>query len=441
MKIIILISLLVMFPLITKSQNLVPNPSFEEYYIINLSPPCFRIPCCSLAKSTDWTYANLIFFPDLSGPHYFTCDMNFCIDSEWTIPYQGVPINNFTGSQYTLNGYYYQEAKDGCAYLGFLSYWTFFNFDIRQYPMVKLMDSLIIGNTYCLSFWLSVPDVSYYMTMNTIGAYLSTSQPVTVDAKVMQVVPQIENHKLDYPDTSNTWYLVSGSFVADSSYQYLTIGNFYPDSLTNVLVDSANLNPVIADFGLYLDMVALYDCTGHNYSANAGKDTLICIGDTILIGTDDEHNRQYFWSPGSLFADSTAARQLVSPVVTTTYYLHVIDEFFLETWDTITVYVEECFPDTVEVVECNIWVPNSFTPNRDGLNDELCVIGEGIEQLSLVIFNRRSEVVFETKDPYHCWNGSHNGRIAPQGVYVYLLRATLADGTTVNRDGVVMLIR
>jgi gliding motility-associated-like protein len=377
----------------------------------------------------------------LSGPHYFTCNMNFCTDSEYPISYQGVPIHNWNNPQHTLNGYYYQVSKDGCAYLGFGAY-SPFNFNWRQYPMVKLTDSLIIGRKYCLSFWISIPDIYYYMTTNTIGAYFSTGEPVAVDNKVLNVNPQIENMKTDYPDTSNTWYLVSGSFVADSNYQYLTIGNFYPDKFTNVLVDSANFNPIIADFGFYMDMVALYDCTGHNYSANAGNDTLICIGDTILIGTDDEHNRQYFWSPGSLFADSTAAKQLVSPVVTTTYYLHVIDEFFLETWDTITVSVKDCPPEPEpEPVYNEIFIPNIFSPNNDGLNDVLYVRGEGIAQLSFIVYHRWGEKVFETNDPNQGWDGMFKGKQAETGVYVYLVEARLENGQTVKRSGNVTLVR
>jgi gliding motility-associated-like protein len=441
MKRIILFSLLVFVTLFLRSQNLIPNPSFEDYYIINLNPPCFQIPCCSLAKATEWTYANLIFYPNLYGPHYFTCGMNFCTDSEWTIPYQGVPIHIWNASHHTLNGYYYQEAKDGCAYIAFLTYINFNNnFDLRQYPLIKLTDNLVIGRKYCLSLWISISDLHYYMTSNTIGAYFSTSPPVTVDAKVLQVIPQIENLKPDFPDTSNTWYLVSGSFVADSNYQYLTIGNFYSDSLTNVLVDSANFNSILLDFCFYMDMVTLYDCTGHDYSANAGNDTIICIGDTILIGTDDQHNRQYFWSPGSLFADSTAAKQLVSPVVATTYYLHVIDEFFLETWDTITVSVKDCPPEP-EPEYNDIFIPNIFSPNNDNLNDVLYVRGEGIAQLSFVIFNRWGEKVFESNDPHQGWDGMFKGKQAETGVYVYMVSATLENGKTVKRSGNVTLVR
>jgi gliding motility-associated-like protein len=441
MKKFLLISFFSFLTPLIMSQNLVPNPSFEENFTITFDPPCFQIPCCLLAKPKYWDYANILFFPSLKGPHFFSCEMNFCTDSQWTIPYQGVPIHNWNSSHHTLNGYYYQEAQDGCAYILFAAYY-FGNVDYRQYPIVQLSDSLIQGHQYCLSFWVSVPDVWYYLTSNTIGAYFSTGAPVAVDNKVLYVNPQIENIKTDFPDTSNTWYLVSGSFVADSNYQYLTIGNFYPDSLTNVLVDSANINPVVAGFGLYLDMVALYDCTGHNYAANAGNDTLICIGDTILIGTDDAHNRQYFWSPGSLFADSTAAMQLVSPVVATTYYLHVIDEFFLESWNTITVSVKDCPPEPEpEPVYNDIFIPNIFSPNNDGLNDVLYVRGEGIAQLSFIVYHRWGEKVFESNDPHHGWDGMFKGKQAETGVYVYLVEGKLENGQTVKRSGNVTLVR
>jgi hypothetical protein len=138
--------------------------------------------------------------------------MNFCTDSEYPIPYQGVPIHKWNSSHHTLNGYYYQEARDGCAYIAFLAYFRQ-NMNLRQYLMVKLTDSLFIGRKYCLSFWISIPDIYYYMTSNTIGAYFSTSPPVAVDAKVLQVVPQIENLKQIIPTQAIPGILCRGHLL------------------------------------------------------------------------------------------------------------------------------------------------------------------------------------------------------------------------------------
>jgi gliding motility-associated-like protein len=413
------------------NQNLVSNPGFEDFIIIPVTPPCFNKPCCLVAQPTEWRYTNgHVWWPwNPNSVHYFTSAMNFCTDEEWPIPYQGVPIHSWNGSQYTLNGYYYQVAKDGFAYMMLRSY-NFQNINWRQCPMVKLNDSLKVGHKYCLSFWLSVPDSWYFMSSNTIGAYFSTIIPEHNTLTVLEVVPQIENKRTDFPDTSNTWYLVSGSFVADSSYQYLTIGNFYPDSLTNVQIDFIPPNHSV-DFVLYLDMVALYDCTGHRYQCNAGGGKRICAGESVVLGTDEDSRRQYHWSPATGLNDPSAARPIASPTETTTYYLYVIDEFLQQSYDTVT----------VEVVNCDIFIPNIFSPNNDGLNDVLYVRGEGIAQLSFVIFNRWGEKVFESNDPHQGWDGMFKGKQAETGVYVYLVEARLENGMTVKRSGNVTLVR
>ena len=221
------------------SQNIVPNSSFEDYYLLNITPPCINKPCCLSAQPTEWKYTNgHVWWPwNPNGIHYFTSAMNFCTDDEWPIPYQGVPVHSWNSSYLTLNGYYLQEANHGSAYINFAVY-SHLNSNQRQYPIVKLADTLKLGRKYCLSFWLSVPDLWYYSSMNTMGGYFSTEFPVHNTLQVLNVVPQIENMRTDFPDTSNTWYLVSGSFIADSNYQYLTIGNFYPDALTNSIMYS-----------------------------------------------------------------------------------------------------------------------------------------------------------------------------------------------------------
>jgi gliding motility-associated-like protein len=180
-----------------------------------------------------------------------------------------------------------------------------------------------------------------------------------------------------------------------------------------------------------MDMVALYDCTGHNYKCNAGGHKKICIGESVQLGTDEDNRREYHWSPATGLSDTTAARPTATPTETTTYYLYVIDEFLQESYDTVT----------VEVVHCDIFIPNIFSPNGDGQNDVLYVRGQGIEQLTFVVYNRWGETVFETKDPNHGWDGTFKGKPAEAGVYVWHVEARLEDGLEVRRSGNVMLTR
>ena len=71
----------------------------------------------------------------------------------------------------------------------------------------------------------------------------------------------------------------------------------------------------------------------------------------------------------------------------------------------------------------SIFVPNAFTPNEDGTNDEFGVVGEGIEEMTLYVFNRWGEVVFESTEVNRKWNGTHKGEKCENGVYVYKLVA------------------
>ena len=90
-----------------------------------------------------------------------------------------------------------------------------------------------------------------------------------------------------------------------------------------------------------------------------------------------------------------------------------------------------------------MFIPNTFTPNGDGLNDEWRVYGAIINDLTLMVFNQWGQKVFEatgTPDAVK-WNGRFKGEPLPVGVYVYVLRMNLKDGTSVDRKGALNLIR
>ncbi|TAH25743.1 MAG: gliding motility-associated C-terminal domain-containing protein [Cytophagales bacterium] len=68
-----------------------------------------------------------------------------------------------------------------------------------------------------------------------------------------------------------------------------------------------------------------------------------------------------------------------------------------------------------------IFLPKAFSPNNDGYNDSLQVLGDHFKNLKLRIYNRWGEVVFESTDKNKFWDGTYNGVIMPQGVYPWQL--------------------
>lgn len=87
-------------------------------------------------------------------------------------------------------------------------------------------------------------------------------------------------------------------------------------------------------------------------------------------------------------------------------------------------------------IPAGIFVPNCFTPNGDGVNDQFAIGGiPECFSLELLIFNRWGELIFED-DALLSWNGEVDGRAAPDGTYVFLLK-----GSVEQRFGTVTLLR
>ena len=74
-------------------------------------------------------------------------------------------------------------------------------------------------------------------------------------------------------------------------------------------------------------------------------------------------------------------------------------------------------------------MPNSFTPNGDGINDCFGIKYWGaVLEFQLIIYNRYGEKVFGTTDPNQCWNGLYKTKKPEPGNYVYYIKAKTACG-------------
>lgn len=89
-----------------------------------------------------------------------------------------------------------------------------------------------------------------------------------------------------------------------------------------------------------------------------------------------------------------------------------------------------------------IHIPNSFTPDGDGMNDMFYSSMNGISSFSLRIYNRTQQV-FETANFNESWNGisSRTGLLAPSGIYSYILNAIDYTGHIYEIEGSVNLFR
>lgn len=87
-----------------------------------------------------------------------------------------------------------------------------------------------------------------------------------------------------------------------------------------------------------------------------------------------------------------------------------------------------------------IYVPNSFTPNGDGINDFFSVKGEAIQSFTLEIYNRWGQLIFQTRDVTASWDGTYKGQVVPMGAYVYKLNASSITGRKTAKEGTINVI-
>lgn len=88
-----------------------------------------------------------------------------------------------------------------------------------------------------------------------------------------------------------------------------------------------------------------------------------------------------------------------------------------------------------------VYIPNAFTPNGDGVNDEYFIPDANLQQFTFSVFDRWGNKVYDTNSSNFRWNGESGGSQTPEGTYVYLLNATDYRGNSIKRSGALTIVR
>jgi gliding motility-associated-like protein len=112
-----------------------------------------------------------------------------------------------------------------------------------------------------------------------------------------------------------------------------------------------------------------------------------------------------------------------------------------------------CLDSVSKPIDVNAYfvLPNAFSPNDDGLHDQLLGVGKGIKEIKeFKIFNRWGEVIYSVtgkpdkdalKRGYLLWDGVYNGQVQPVGAYVYYAVVTTGYGDEIIRKGNLTLMK
>ena len=211
------------------AQNLVLNPSFEDTIACTGT---YAMPC------KYWYWATY------GSPDYFSEQPDFnCV---------------VQAPQSTVG---YQYARTGIAYVGLATFASAPFFNYREYVGGILSDTLKQGHQYCISFYVSLADLSKY-AVDGVGLYLSVDSAVdySIDTN-LPFVPQIENPSGNIIYDTLNWVQISGTYIASGGEKYFTIGNFKDDINTTIDTVLQGTIGVLQGTFLLIDDVSVIDCT------------------------------------------------------------------------------------------------------------------------------------------------------------------------------------
>jgi gliding motility-associated-like protein len=176
------------------------------------------------------------------------------------------------------------------------------------------------------------------------------------------------------------------------------------------------------------------------------KPTVTVRGEqTIVAGTSadllasGQHISRFLWSPAATLSCKDCSNPIASPYKTTTYTVKVFTKFDCVDSADVTI--------SVLCDESQLFIPNTFTPNGDGINDIFMVRGTGITTLQAFrVYNRWGQVMFErtnvsVNDKTFGWDGNFNGTQLPPDVYVWTVEAFCENGDLLKLKGDVTIIR
>ena len=135
-----------------------------------------------------------------------------------------------------------------------------------------------------------------------------------------------------------------------------------------------------------------------------GNDTTLLYGDSLILNAGPGEY-DYTWQDGSIDQRFTVTED-------GTYWVRVSNGA-CDASDTINVEFRG---------NCQVFVPNVFTPNTDGYNDEFFAsFNEQVADFHMSVFNRWGMEMMETSDMNYHWDGKYKSQLVPKGVYYWIV--------------------
>ncbi|MEI6765952.1 MAG: PKD domain-containing protein [Bacteroidota bacterium] len=287
-----------------------------------------------------------------------------------------------------------------------------------------------VNGTYDVTLTIVAGPCTFVMTYDSV---VSIFNPPAIDITItgtttcyppLQTTIKVDTAGINQTFASMVWDFgdgTSASNITNAIHVYAASGSYpvtvtitFPNGCQMVLSSTAN--------------ISIYPVPTAGFSTDTNN---VLAGDPIQF-TDESLgvNLIYYWN----FGDAVTGTDQ-NPI-------HAYD--YAGTYDVIQIVstpngCSDTAYGTINVAE-DILLPNVFTPNGDGVNDQFEIIARGFTDYNLLIYNRWGKKVWENTNPAVFWNGKVGKEDAADGVYYYVLEVT-ARGHDSKYNGTVTIIR
>ena len=261
----------------------------------------------------------------------------------------------------------------------------------------------------------------FIVTATTLGTSCSTTDTVSVNVDLVTLTITPANaticNGIPVTLTAGSNQTVTQNWSTGETSQSILVNQAgtYSVTVTSASGCTASEDALITDGTLQL---------------NLGPDSTICMTDEFYIGGSVAGANQYSWNTGS----TSSSLQVI---VSGNYILNAFNSNTgCSVTDTVNVTVDDC--------EDPYFIPNSFSPNGDGLNDVFFIYTEMPEDadFDFYIFNRWGELIFQTNNFNYGWDGTHKGQKSIVDVYVWrLVLYNPESNSYISKTGHVNLVR
>lgn len=223
--------------------------------------------------------------------------------------------------------------------------------------------------------------------------------------EVIQITPSIVADTIICPGDSATLWAMGGDLYNWTPSESLSLAtndtvSAFPSTNSTYSVVISNIIGCEATLSVQVNLYPLP-------FVDAGVDVLQNFGVPVVLNGSTTESIFYWESEDSLSCVE-CLNPTVKPEESENYILYVVDENGCENSDTVHV-----------ILDGVLYVPNTFTPNGDGINDTFVTLGKDVKDFKIYIFDRWGILIFESTNLNIHWDGFHKGAPVPIDTYVW----------------------